>query len=254
MSGIIFININWLSWYCPPAEYGPPKTPYNRWKCWSDTGVFAQIMVGQAEQAPVNKTIPIDATYLKANRTASSLWLEKRGRGRLFGQTKGGMNTKLLAMTDKSGRPIRLFITPSQVSDYTRAAALMNGLPAAEWLLGDRGYDADWYRNSLIDKGTEPCIPGRKSRKKTRQIREAPGQEAHSHRKIVRQAQVLAARRNPLRQITNRFPLHNHSRGNRYLLVMLPDPRPLARYARVVDERSLHDAAKAVGLAPLQIS
>ena len=77
------------------------------------------------------------------------------------------MNTKLHAVTGTSGRPIRLFITAGQVSDYTGAAALMNGLPKAEWLLADRGYDADWFRKTLVDKGTKPCIPGRKSRKKT---------------------------------------------------------------------------------------
>ena len=77
------------------------------------------------------------------------------------------MNTKLHAITDTSGRPIRLFITAGQVSDYTGAAALMNGLPEAEWLLADRGYDADWFRETLLDNGTTSCIPGRKSRKKT---------------------------------------------------------------------------------------
>ena len=40
-------------------------------------GVFARIMMGLAEQAPDNKTISIDATYLKAHRTASSLQLKK---------------------------------------------------------------------------------------------------------------------------------------------------------------------------------
>ena len=76
------------------------------------------------------------------------------------------MNTKLHAVTDSSGRPLRLFITAGQVSDYTGAAALISGLPKAEWLLADRGYDADWFRETLVDKGTKPCIPGRKSRKK----------------------------------------------------------------------------------------
>ena len=77
------------------------------------------------------------------------------------------MNTKLHAVTDDSGRPVRFFITAGQVSDYTGAAALMNELPEADWLLADRGYDADWFREGLIDRGTRPCIPGRKSRKTT---------------------------------------------------------------------------------------
>ena len=76
------------------------------------------------------------------------------------------MYTKLHAVTDTSGRPIRFFITAGQVSDYTGAMALLSSLPDAEWLLADRGYDADWFREALADRGTRPCIPGRKSRNK----------------------------------------------------------------------------------------
>ena len=79
LSGIIFINRNGLRWSDAPAEYGPPKTLYNRWKRWSDMGVFARIMRGLAAETPDNKTISIDATYLKAHRTASSLGLKKGG-------------------------------------------------------------------------------------------------------------------------------------------------------------------------------
>ncbi|MFI2767220.1 IS5 family transposase [Sulfitobacter sp. M22386] len=166
LSGIIFINRNGLRWSDAPREYGSPKTLYNRWKRWSDMGVFARIMNGLAAQGTDHKTIKIDATYLKAHRTASSLRLKKGGRGRLIGRTKGGMNTKLHAVTDSLGRPIRFFISAGQVSDYTGARALVNSLPSADWLLGDRGYDADWFREALNDRGIKPCIPGRKSRDK----------------------------------------------------------------------------------------
>lgn len=43
-------------------------------------------------------------------------------------------------------------------------AALLDDLPKAQWLLGDRGYDADSFRNALQAKGIQPCIPGRRSR------------------------------------------------------------------------------------------
>ena len=77
LSGIIFFNRNGLRWCDAPKEYGPPKTLYNRWKRWSDMGVFARIMTGLAAEARDNQTISIDATYLKAHRTASSLRLKK---------------------------------------------------------------------------------------------------------------------------------------------------------------------------------
>ena len=51
LSGIIFINRNGLRWCDAPREYGPPKTLYNRWKRWSDKGVFARIMDGLAADA-----------------------------------------------------------------------------------------------------------------------------------------------------------------------------------------------------------
>ena len=73
------------------------------------------------------------------------------------------MNTKLHAVTDAEGRPLRFFMTTGQLSDYTGAAALLDSLPKAEWLLADRGYDADWFRAASKDKGIKPCIPGRKS-------------------------------------------------------------------------------------------
>ncbi|MET3762269.1 transposase [Sphingomonas sp. UYEF23] len=74
------------------------------------------------------------------------------------------MNTKLHAVSDAEGRPLSFFMTAGQVSDYTGAAALLDDLPKAQWMLGDRGYDADWYRDALQAKGITPCTPGRKSR------------------------------------------------------------------------------------------
>ena len=77
LSGIIFINRNGLRWSDAPMEYGRPKTLYNRWKRWSDMGVFARMMEGLPAEGADRKTVMIDATYLKAHRAASSLRLKK---------------------------------------------------------------------------------------------------------------------------------------------------------------------------------
>ncbi len=42
---------------------------------------------------------------------------------------------------------------------------MFGALPDAEWLLADRGYDADWFHNALADRGIRQCIPPRKSGK-----------------------------------------------------------------------------------------
>ncbi len=77
LSGIIFVNRNGLRWRDAPREYGPAKTLYNRWKRWSDKGIFVAMMDGLASRGTERKTIMIDATYLKAHRTASSLRVKK---------------------------------------------------------------------------------------------------------------------------------------------------------------------------------
>lgn len=59
------------------------------------------------------------------------------------------MNTKLHAICDSLGRPINRLITAGQVSNYIGARALVSSLPKVEWLLGVRGYDADWFREAL---------------------------------------------------------------------------------------------------------
>ena len=78
LSGIVFVNRNGLRWRDAPSAYGPHKTLYNRWKRWSERGVFVRMMEGLAAADAEPKTVMIDATYLKAHRTASSLRV-KRG-------------------------------------------------------------------------------------------------------------------------------------------------------------------------------
>jgi len=55
------------------------KTLYNRWKRWSDKGIFALMMMGLAADHGEEKTVMIDATYLKAHRTATSMGVKKGG-------------------------------------------------------------------------------------------------------------------------------------------------------------------------------
>ncbi len=73
----MFVNRKGLCWRDAPWEYGPHKTFYNRWKCWSSMGVFIRMMDGLATGKAEPQTIMIGVTYLKAHRTASSLRLKK---------------------------------------------------------------------------------------------------------------------------------------------------------------------------------
>ncbi|WP_410217882.1 IS5 family transposase [Paracoccus sp. (in: a-proteobacteria)] len=167
LSGIIFINRNGLRWCDAPREYGSAETLYNRWKRWSDNGVFARIMMGLAAESSNPKTIMIDAAYLKAHRTACRLRAKEGAR--LPDRSNERRHEHKAACRDRCERADRSGSSGRQDrnGDNTGAAALLGSLPKADWLLAGQGYDADWIRRALQDKGTKACIPGRASRKKT---------------------------------------------------------------------------------------
>jgi len=73
VSGIIHVIRNGLRWCDAPAEYGPHKTLYNRFVRWSRMGVFSRIFAGLAGCKGQPDRLMIDATHLKAHRTAASL-------------------------------------------------------------------------------------------------------------------------------------------------------------------------------------
>ncbi len=175
------------------------------------------MMVGLAAEHGEEKTVMIDATYLKAHRTATSMAAKKGGRGRLIGRITGGMNTKLHAICDSQGRPLNLFVTAGQVSGYVGARALLSSLPSVDWLLGDRGYDADWFREALEDRGISACIPGRKATQEAGETRQAALQD----RNHVPQAQGLATRGDPLRQMPKGFPVSHSSLSSCHLLALI---------------------------------
>ena len=73
VSGIVYVIKHGLQWKDAPKDYGPHKTLYNRFMRWSRLGVFDRIFAALAGEGPKPERIMIDATHLKAHRTAASL-------------------------------------------------------------------------------------------------------------------------------------------------------------------------------------
>ena len=119
-----------MQWKDAPTAYGPHKTLYNRFVRWSRLGVFDQIFAALCSDGQNAGRVMIDATHLKAHRTAASL-LQKGGFPRCIGRTKGGLNSKLHAVCDAEGRPIALLLTEAQMSDHKGARVLLDALPPA---------------------------------------------------------------------------------------------------------------------------
>ena len=73
VSGIIHVLKRGLQWRDAPQDYGSHKTLYNRFIRWSNMGIFDKIFSELVGQDDYPEHLQIDATHIKAHRTAASL-------------------------------------------------------------------------------------------------------------------------------------------------------------------------------------
>ncbi len=70
-----------------------------------------------------------------------------------MGRSRGGLTTKIHALVDAMGRPIRLKLTEGQAHDGRSAGDMFDTVEAGTILLADRAYDSDELRDKLAARG-----------------------------------------------------------------------------------------------------
>jgi len=93
-------------------------------------------------------------------------WRKRGARANAIGISRGGRTTKIHALVDVLGRPLRLALTPGNTSDIKGVDLLIDATIGMKRVIADRGYDANRLRATLRDQGTIPVIPGRRNRKR----------------------------------------------------------------------------------------
>jgi len=82
-----------------------------------------------------------------------------------MGRSRGGLTTKIHAVVDAKGLPIRLGLTPGQAYDGEAAMELLNALPEGAMVLADKAYDANVIREMISGQGAWANIPPKSNRK-----------------------------------------------------------------------------------------
>ena len=82
-----------------------------------------------------------------------------------MGRSRGGLTTKVHALTDAHGLPLELVLTPGQAGDCPVAAHLLGHLRENTIVLADKAYDADWLRRQIEAAGAAPNIPAMRHRR-----------------------------------------------------------------------------------------
>jgi hypothetical protein len=76
-----------------------------------------------------------------------------RNQRQSIGRSRGGLTSKIHALVDSKGLPVRLTLSPGEAHDVRLAGKLLSRLKSGSMLLADRGYDADWIRGLAMKKG-----------------------------------------------------------------------------------------------------
>ena len=82
-----------------------------------------------------------------------------------MGRSRGGLSSKMHALVDAEGRPIRIALTPGQAHDTTAAEELLADLKPGTTLLADKAYDSNAIREQAQDQGVWANIPPKSNRK-----------------------------------------------------------------------------------------
>ena len=89
----------------------------------------------------------IDTSIVRVHQHGSCITKNKR---QSMGRSRGGLTSKIHALVDSKGLPIRLALSPGEAHDVRLAGKLLSRLKSGSMLLADRGYDADWIRRGCL--------------------------------------------------------------------------------------------------------
>ena len=82
-----------------------------------------------------------------------------------MGRSRGGLTTKIHAVVDTNGLPVQIGLTPGETHDNQICSVLLREWRPQTMLLADRGYDADWIRTFVAQRGAWANIPPKRNRK-----------------------------------------------------------------------------------------
>ena len=160
LNGIFWVLRSGAPWRDLPQEFGPYTTCYNRFVRWRRARVWSRIM--DALAAPHDAAVQmIDTSIVRVHQHAACI---ARNRSQSMGRSRGGLTSKIHAVVDSSGLPVRIALTTGEAHDNRLAAALLSRLRSGSMLLADRGYDADWIRAFVRGRGAWANIPPKRNR------------------------------------------------------------------------------------------
>lgn len=178
LEGVLWMLRTGSQWNELPSHYGRWRSVHKRFDAWSRKGIWNRLFEHFSSDCD-GEWVMLDSTITRAHPCAAGY--EKDGNeAQALGRSKGGFTTKIHALVDALGNPLRFRLTGGQRHDITQARALIEGIEGAA-VLGDKGYDAQAFIDTIHQQNCIPVIPPRSNRKEPRQYDE----EIYKERNLV---------------------------------------------------------------------
>jgi transposase len=161
LNGIFWVLRSGSPWRDLSERYGPYTSCYNRFRRWTKAGVWDRIMDALTD-AYDDGVRMIDGISVRVHHAAATL---EKPPGSMSWTKPGGLTTKIHALTDGDGLPVKFVITPGNTHDIQAAAELLSDIRKGQMVLGDKAYDANWLRDYVSDRGGWANIPPKSLRK-----------------------------------------------------------------------------------------
>jgi transposase len=161
LNGIFWVLRSGAPWRDLPDCYGPYTTCYNRFNRWCKACIWDDILAAMMDRRDANVQM-LDTSVVRVHQHAGSA---KKCESNCTGRSRGGLTTKIHAVVDANGLPIRLELSAGQEHDSLLAGDLLTELRNNGMLLADRAYDSDAIRKLARERGAWANIPPKRNRK-----------------------------------------------------------------------------------------
>lgn len=177
IEGVYYMLRAGCQWRLLPHYYGNWRAVHKRFKKWEARNIWKQLFE-HAQKDPDMEWVSIDSTIVRAHACAAGYKKDSQ-KEEALGRSRGGFTTKIHALVDALGNPLKYILSPGQRHDITQAPDLSQDIFDAA-VIGDTAYDADHYTEDLRRKRCDPVIPPRKNRKHPREYDEHLYAERHT--------------------------------------------------------------------------
>ncbi|AJE53775.1 hypothetical protein RE92_23275 [Paenibacillus polymyxa] len=176
LNAVLWVARTGAPWRDLPSYYGPWSSAYSFFWRLQKANIWGEILKHVAIE-PDWEQVMVDATIVRVHQHGAG----KRGQDRqAIGRSRGGLTTKIHAMVDALGYPLRFELTPGQDHDSVTGYRLLHELDFCPGeVLADRAYDTNAILELLQSRAITPVIPSKRNRRVKRPLDSETYKERH---------------------------------------------------------------------------